>query len=343
MKTLNIKKTLLVIAFLALANSGTFARSWRINSNANMHADFTDLNAAMSSSDVVAGDTLCLDPGCVISTEQSVTKSVTIVGNGFFRNAAPHSLSTITGRLYLSAAGIKVEGVILQSNNVFVRAGNITIERCHCSSSISVGYSNINAQYATIRQCYITGNIGGYGQSNTNSAYCTVENCIFNTSKVCVTGLFCPVIRNNYLKTTGTGYCLQNMSNGSVINNIIMRASYSGTNVWNISTDCTCTNNLLCMPASVTSKTDNLFFESSDESAFFALQGTNDQLYRLKDGSPAKGYATDGGDCGPYGGAVPYVPSGLPLGRPYYTKASVSSRAADGKVNVSLNIQLQDE
>ena len=69
----------------------------------------------------------------------------------------------------------------------------------------------------------------------------------------------------------------------------------------------------------------------------------NDQLYQLKEDSPAKGYATDGGDCGPYGGLTPYVPGGLPNGYPYYTKAIIPAKSKNGKVNVSLKIKMQNE
>ena len=77
--------------------------------------------------------------------------------------------------------------------------------------------------------------------------------------------------------------------------------------------------------------------------AVFVLKGTNDQRYQLKADSPAKGAATDGGDCGPFGGLYPYVIGGKPAGYPYYTKAVIGTRAENGKINVSLNIKMQNE
>lgn len=73
------------------------------------------------------------------------------------------------------------------------------------------------------------------------------------------------------------------------------------------------------------------------------MTGPNDQQYQLCENSPAKGYATDGGDCGPYGSGYTYVPGGLPLGLPYYTEVTIGSMAHDGKVNVTLKIAVQDE
>ena len=69
----------------------------------------------------------------------------------------------------------------------------------------------------------------------------------------------------------------------------------------------------------------------------------NYESYELIEDSPAKGYGTDGKDCGIFGGLYPYVKGGLPQGHPYYTKAVISPRAENDKVNVSLKIKMQDE
>lgn len=76
--------TALSAALLFAGGQQADAASWRINSNANRHAHFTSINAAMSSADVVAGDTLYLDPGFTLTDNQNVTKRVTIIGGGTF-------------------------------------------------------------------------------------------------------------------------------------------------------------------------------------------------------------------------------------------------------------------
>ena len=126
-----------------------------------------------------------------------------------------------------------------------------------------------------------------------------------------------------------------------VTNNILINKR-TKDNVWDNMTDVVINHNVTSS-AEKTAYPDNIYLDGNDESLVFALQGTYDQLYQLKDGSPAKGAATDGGDCGPYGGTYPYVVSGLPAGYPYYTKANIATRAKDGKINVSLNIKMQNE
>ena len=340
-----MKKTITIsicVAVLAMIATTANAKSWRINSDATKKANFADINAAMSSSDVEAGDTLYLDPGCLFTATQTVSKRVTIVGPGYLRNSAPHQGATISGNLYLSAANAKIEGVTMTSM-VYIRAQYVTIERCRVTRCIYNGY-DVNAQYATIRQCYITGYINGNGINNTRTAYWTIENNIiqYTSSAHIVSQLNNPTIRNNYISSNYNGYYpFEGIQGGMLTNNVIINKN-TNNNVWTSMTDVVINHNVTSS-AEKTAYPDNLYLDSNDESVVFALEGTYDQKYQLKAESPAKGYATDGGDCGPSGGTYPYVISGLPAGYPYYTNAVIGTRAENGKINVSLNIKMQNE
>ena len=85
-----------------------------------------------------------------------------------------------------------------------------------------------------------------------------------------------------------------------------------------------------------------MYLGSDDMSSVFA-PGISDAAYRLKEDSPAKGAGFGGADCGPYGGATPYVESGLPLYHPYIKKAVVAGKSVNGQVDVELNIKMQNE
>ena len=348
-KTITTSIFVAVLGFTALAAN---AKSWRINNDATKKADFADLNAAMSSTDVEAGDTLYLDPGCSISGDQTVTKRVTIVGSGYFRTDTPHRFSYINGKLYLKAQYIKVEGVLMTSN-LRLNADYITVERCKIPQIEIVGvWNEANARYATIRQCYLQGieGVGGDNSSYKNkSSFATIENCIIINDRYMVQNLYNPTITNCYICHTGTDnnnlYApLYNIGEGAISNNILMNNA-NNTIVLNSVTNSVVTNNVMSCAEDTYPEytTNNRFLNSNDESLVFKLEGTNDQKYQLKDDSPAKGYATDGGDCGHTGGTYPYVLNGLPAGYPYYTKANIATRAKDGKINVSLNIKMQNE
>ena len=340
----HVLSSIFSIALLFLAGGHADATSWRINNNANRKAHFTDINAAMSSSEVQAGDTLYLDPGCTLTTSQTVSKQVAIIGTGFFLPDGTHQVATISGVLYLSAANAKIEGVTM-TGEVHIRAQYVTIERCRATSSIKLS-TNVNAQYATIRQCYLTYNISGYGNTSAYSAYWTIENNIILRTNYyhVIERLNNPIIRNNYILynySNNSYYPIAEIQGGIITNNIIFNKN-TNNNVWGNVTDAVITHNVTSS-AEKTDYPDNIYLADSDESLVFKMEGTNDQKYQLKDDSPAKGYATDGGDCGPYGGTHPYIPSGYPLGMPRFVSNSAGTRATDNKVCFSNQLSIQEK
>ena len=350
MKT-SIKTNLLVTAaLLAMTVTTATAKSWRINNDANMKPDFTDINAAMDSDDVQPGDTLYLDAGCTITTNQKITKRVTVIGTGYFRPDAPHAHATISGELRIEAEYTKFESVSC-SGQVYVYADNVTVERCKLSGRITLSnnpYGYYNARFATIRQCYIEafGSNAVTGVSpgtmyDSCSSFATIENCILNNSEI--SGLLSPTIKNNVIFSYND-YPLANMGNAIVMNNIFINRG-DNTKMFNQVTGSTITNNVI-----VASEADfpayaanNLFVA---EQGVLIWSGSNDVKFQLAEDSPAKGYGILGGvavDCGAFGGPNPYVLNGLPAGFPYYTESSVDTRSKNGKVNVSLKIKMQDE
>ena len=339
---------IIATALLAIATNVS-AKSWRINNNAAAAPNFYSINAAMSSADVTAGDTLYVDPGTSFSDEQTVTKQVTIVGPGYFRGDAPHGFVYFQNRLNINASNTKVEGIIMSSDDIYIRAQNVTIERCKFRT-IYVGDSDYgNARYATIRQCY-GGCIDGRGNTSNVSAYCTVENCILIKSgwPACICDLYIPTIRHNYLKETEDNAVLSSLDNAIIQDNIILN-SKKNTNLFSSVTNISdfSHNVMSCAETTYSSiPSENNKYGYTSEADIFTLTGQNDQRYQLKDDSPAKNYASEengGGDCGPYGGLTPYVAGGMPNGYPYYTKAIIPAKSKNGKVNVSLKIKTQNE
>jgi len=88
---------MMLLSLLSIQAAHVQARSWRVNSDETRKAHFTDINAAMASEEVVDGDTLYMDPGCTLTSNQTVTKQVTIVGCGYLRTDAPHGLPILPG------------------------------------------------------------------------------------------------------------------------------------------------------------------------------------------------------------------------------------------------------
>lgn len=345
MKQILYKTIAMAAMFAVVVNLS--AKSWRVNSNTTRGAKFADINAAMSSEEVQDGDTLYLDPGCNLTSTQRVTKCVTIIGNGFFHDKQqPYGFATISNEIYLQAAGCKIEGVIMTSY-CYIAADNVTIERCKIDNSGGISSYGYNCKNATIRNCYIGAyytEISGQGMGNMNTAYWTIENNIIlgwwysNT----IEGLNSATIKNNYISMDYNFYCLNELKNCTIINNIIVNVNNKDNIITGTFADNTYIHNVISAAENATYPNNN-YLDSNDRAAIFTLTGSNDQQFQLCEGSPAKGYATDGGDCGPYGSGYTYVPGGLPYGKPYYTEATIGSVAHDGKVNVTLKISVQDE
>lgn len=329
------------------------ATSWRVNHETNTGAHFASIGAAMSSSDVVAGDTLYLDPGMITSEATTVSKQVTIIGTGYLRASSPHQFANVRENLTITAAGTKIEGLWC-SKNILIKAADVTIERCYSTGSIYVNSNNDNYKNTgiVIRQCYIVGScqIGQNSSSTSSNNYltnATIENNIMISSYG--GNILCYLngctVRNNYIRFTGSSssvYVIAKSTNCTIYNNILLN-NYKPEQVLNVDATCTAYNNIYSS-STTDDENHNYGLGSADESLIFAMSGNNDERYsELKEGSPAIGYGVDGADCGPTGGLYPYVVSGLPAYHPYYTNA-VFSKTSDGTgVNVSLKIKMQNE
>jgi len=341
---------MMLLLLLSIQAAHVQAKSWRVNNDETKKAHFTDINAAMASEEVVDGDTLYMDPGCLLTSTQTISKSVTIIGCGYYTEQVAQAEATIRARINIKAARTKIESMVLtnggnNSISIYISADHVTIERCLLNDFIRW---DGQGRYFTLRQCMTTHCIFGAGQSNMNSTGCTIENCIIvaTYTEPMIKDLQGAVIRNNYIRNAqkGTYYNLSNLSDAIITNNIILHVTNPNVLLTNISGQFT--NNVLSCSESTysyVSPTDNRCLGAANEADIVCMTESNDLNYQLKEDSPAKGFAMDGGDCGPYGGRYPYVPSGFPLGLPRVESSSVSKRSQDGQVSVTQTVSIQKQ
>lgn len=349
MKKTETFKVLVATAFLALTATTVNATSWRIHNDVTKKAHFVGINEAMASADVQAGDTLYLDPGCLLSSDHTISKRVTLIGTGWASNA--HQTAKVA-KLIITAANVKVEGVSC-TGNIILRANYITIERCAIGGYIT--NETYTAQYATIRQCRCYNYIAGYGSTSANTLGWTIENCIINSnsSSGTVKSLYNPVITNNIIWNeytgTSTNYtpsALCNITGGMIQNNILLNVkNIRAQTLWSVNNS-TVQNNVLSTQAS--SYPNNIVLDmgwSDAQSTLFTLDEKVAYLYRwhLKDDSPAKGAGVGGEDCGAFAGNYPLVNNGYPQGIPVITSSEVGVRAVDGKVSVKQTVVIQND
>ena len=200
-----LKAAMAIMALSALSATTASAKSWRINNDTRKYAHFTDINAAMASEEVLAGDTLYLDPGSVYSKEQTITKAVTIIGNGYFLQNGMVS-ATISGVVNLKATGTKMMGVSM-NGWVYIYADNVSLERCKIFNTIQSSYDGVRYGL-NVTQCYINCStyvsaIYAYGSNPFRNA--TIKNNIIRhkfysyEEYSAIEGVHDSEISNNYL------------------------------------------------------------------------------------------------------------------------------------------------
>lgn len=344
------KAALSVIMLLALSATTVSAKTWRINNDTRKQANFTDINAAMASADVADGDTLYLDPGCVLASTQTITKSVTVIGTGYFL------LNGLVGAkiadLYIKAAGAKMNAVTI-TGIVYIENDNITLERCMINNRIV--RSGATRYGLTVLQCYINcssskSSIEGEFRNATIKNNIIRHQYCYDYTYAAISNVHNSEISYNYLVTESCSSrkisdVINNITNSQIYNNIIKHGSYPDRIFANTASDYNNSfyNNVITAAEGTYSNVSNIvWLGSADVSTVFA-EGSDDAAYHLKEGSPAKGAAADGGDCGPYGGATPYVEGGKPLYHPFINDVTVSVKPVNGKIKLKLNAKMQNE
>lgn len=351
MKTTFFVKAAAVAALLLLSATAN-AKSWRIHNDAKKKAHFTDINAAMASAEVQAGDTLYLDPGCTLLSNQKISKAVTIIGNGYFLQNGMVA-AYISANVTINAANAKLMGVSI-GGSTNIAANNVTLERCklnYITNTSGVKYG------LTVLQCYIvsgSGNGALYGRSSYPFRNATIMNNIirwvYNSSSAshgAIEYVYDSKIANNYIaaEKIKNGYHVLRYIFGCQIYNNIIRHVYQPDAIYfntDGDSDNAFYNNVISAADGTYPNANDIVYLAGDFSTVFA-EGVDDAAFRLKEDSPAKGAAADGGDCGPYGGATPYVEGGKPLYHPFINDVRVTAKPVDGKVKLTLNAKMQNE
>ena len=335
-------KKLFIFAAAVLFSGAMQARNWRINNLPEAKADFLSIYAAMASADVVDGDILYLDPGCHLPY-QTITKGVTIIGNGF--NLRSNEMESSVVSISVESKNVVLRGVhINEECSVSSSSTGFVIERC------KVGRLKCKGPFAHIASCYITGSVW------TDNAFPSLRlynNIILGT----VSGISYGIIKNNVIVCDpGSGNyanyrCVYDVSNSTIIDNIILNTNvsevYRQQTIYlsdNYSSGNDIKGNILSNDA------DHVYADHPSNSYIgatvadvFVNEGMYDELYRLKEDSPAKGAGYGGNDCGPFAGMYPYVMSCRPKNIPYIYEAIVPNHPTDNKITLTVKAKNQDE
>lgn len=343
------QRVVLVAVAMATAQMAV-AESWRINNDTSIGAHFASINDAMASEEVLDGDVLYLDPGCVLTAEQTVSKAVTVIGTGWDFNNRPYPYAQVS-TLKITAAA-KIEGLYV-TGSLYALADNVSIERCRIDGDIKnnvSGYLKTYNHLQVISSYIYSGSLAGASSSSCYQ-YATISNCIIYVARRTLEYLTNATITNNVLISASSSYdVLDGIKNSVIKNNIMMNIKSSSYNRMESER---CSGNSFmnnCMSADATTSyaadDANVCTGVYDLSAVFLNDGSaGGATYKLCEGSPAIGAGENGIDCGAYaeGSLYPFVTYGMPKHIPYFTRTSVPVQPTDGKVKVSLKIVNQND
>ena len=325
-------KKLFFLAAAVLLSGAMQARNWRINNTPEAKADFLSINDAMASADVLNGDVLYLDPGCRLTDLQTISKSVTVIGGGF--NLSGDEMESSVSSINIGCNDVVLRGVNIGSceDKAWCRTG-LVVERCKIGR-FGCGYSTT----VQVLRCYITGSVslGDNGRLYNNIILGSVspgEGAIVkNNAIICY-----PSWTGNYVVTP---------EKATVVDNIIINTRENNYTIANV--DPSYGNEI--MGNILSTDADHVFAEHPSNSFIgatvadvFVNEGVYDELYRLKEDSPAKGAGYTGNDCGPFDGLYPYVMSCRPKNIPYIYEAIVPNRPTDNKITVTVKAKNQYE
>jgi hypothetical protein len=322
-------KAVLLFALCLFVEVTTAQTIRRVNNNPGVTGlnVYTTAQAAHDAAN--ANDILIIEPSVTSYGNLTLTKPLKIYGNGYFLDTnvelKADQRGSIFGTIYFGtgSSGSSVYGIqcsvitnAICCENYFV-ANDLTIERCN------IGTISMAAPYS----------LGGTGIRTGTS---NISNITFRRNFIGSLGL------NSYAPTTINGVLISNniinnlamgtnsgqngIQNGAVINNTIINQFYTDNWLVNSVLD----NNLFLSLASINFTNVSYSYNVSSGGALTggvgnlanydvnaALVGpgagiSNDEQYQIKAGSPLKTAGSAGTEVGAYGGATPYVVSGIP-------------------------------
>jgi len=289
----------LTIVFLAF-NLALSAKVIRVNPTPNSGAQYSTLQAAHDATSTLNGDTLYLEGSTYGAGGLSLSKKLTIIGNGYFLGENPQtqfnlSPSNINGGVYCytGSEGSSFTGCSF-TTGVYIYTNNLNFSRNHFYTGNYGIYPQANCSDIVIHSNYFNGSYAIYFPYN-HSNILAVNN--FFAGYVSTSSNFSGIFANNIFAYPATIY------NSTLVNNIALH-SMSMTN-------CLYTYNI---GNSTQFGNQNGNQQNVAQTSLFvgASGNSTDGQWKLKTGSPAIGAGEGGTDIGIYGGEMPYTLSGMP-------------------------------
>lgn len=318
-----MRKALFFLAALGISAFSSNAALLRVNNITGVNVNFTTLSAAVTAANT--GDTIYVEPSATNVGAATLSKKLTIIGNGYFTSAPSYAIYTMNPGLQANMVSSRISSLTFNpgseqstimgidvANDIYIMVSNITVKRCHIAGYIRLGnyqngnyvnVSNIDIRQNVIIQGIITNqfstNSGAVGITNVN-----VQNnilCIYYYNQVQLPVGVSGFMMNNIFYTP---YYVLDVYNFQLNNNISIGGSMNANN--NVYFNNIATNSYW---GTANSNQANI----STTSLFQNYgSGNTDTSFVLNPSGPGIGSGFGGVNVGPYGGPDPYRKSGIP-------------------------------
>lgn len=307
-----MKRVFLSLGLLAF-HTIVFGKVWIVDNNSgNFARDFTTIQAAHDGAQ--AGDTLYVVGSGTNYGNLTLTKQLVIIGPGYFLSENPNNQASFADARVGQNTG--ANGIIIQPGasgtiilgmtmfGVVVNANNVVLERNNISNIAAIVCVTVNADNVIIRRNYMVKVPQGCVQVSNGRSNILVENNFMDAGTAVVAPAFSQIgtstvkVNNNVIRGNvsfqGSAYEFNN--------NIWISGSYAGS--------ASIPRNNLVNGTQLPASNGNQ--QNVNMSNVFVGGTSPDGQYQLRTNSPAIGAGVNGADCGMFGGAEPYILSGIP-------------------------------
>ncbi len=333
-----------------LLSTASQATVWRVNYN-QLHATNcstckfgpTGVQQAINLADEEGGDTIQVEPSQFVYDAINVTKPVTIIGAGFMHGPAATQNPDLQANPNYSrifkvvfapgSAGSTMTGIVFGAGSnivqgIEINASNITIDRnmrAANANNSTIYITGTNLMDITISRNYLR-NIAEPGGAQTISNLRILNNYF-------EVGVFLNDATDSY-----PNLLVQNNTfNGNTVNEL-----YTATFVYNILAQGSVVLNNNDIHHNIAVSTTGLPTSEGPTNQngitpLFVGTGSDDAKWKLQANSPAIDYMDTNVQLGMYGGANPYILSGIPAIPTIYQLQTTVSTTVGGTVDVTLS------
>lgn len=333
--------------------SSASAKIWRVNNAPGISADFTSIPDAVAAA--AAGDTIYIEgSSTTYSTTVTIDKKLTLIGPGYYLNDEANEKtqwfkqSATLNQLIFNpgSEGSVVSGLSFNST-LTLNAENITLERCYLYRVTFGNTTDVSCDGDTIRNCVVSVEIDNNpsaGGTFSAKGLMIYNNILFGGAD------FRDAIDDTeayFINNTLVASASFHTQNCIYQNNILYYPTFSTYGASNFFT-----NNIITSTSAASNipEGNNNQFSVAWSSVFVASNPnrnnppdglSHDGQYKLAENSPAIDAGQIQGatvDCGAFGGAAPYILSGMPSIPSIYS-LTVPAQVNQGttSINVSLS------